>query len=49
MIRQSKVTTREISGDNVEYTLAQLKKLHPDWRFSHTKHGYNYYILTVSE
>lgn len=47
MIKQVKTTMRDVISDNVEYTLSQLRKINTNWKYSHTKGAYNFYILTV--
>lgn len=46
MIRQSRVTIREIDTDFIPGTLAQLGGV---WRFSHTLGNFNYYVMNVSD
>lgn len=47
MIKISKATTRDVIGDNIEFTLKNLHKLNKNWKFSHTKGGLNYYVLML--
>lgn len=46
MIRQSKVTIREINTDFIPGTLVELGGV---WRYSHTFGNYNYYVMNVSD